>query len=235
VRQLTFELAPPETPAFANFLAGSNGEAIDALRRLAQGTLNETSLVVWGAAGAGKSHLLQATVGEAASASRFARYYGSAEHAPAEPPELGAVLAVDRIDEAASEAQSNLFRLYNALAGTGGQLVVAARAVPAAWPLRPDLRTRLAQGLTYEVHPLADEAKADALRQFAAGRGFALPGDVAAYLLTHCARDMRSLVQAVAALDRMSLASKRPVTLALARECLERAGLSSGSDAAAGS
>jgi DnaA family protein len=224
VQQLTFELAPPEAPGFDNFLPGRNAEAVDALQRIARGALPEASVVLWGEAGGGKSHLLEASVATAGAASRFARYYATAERAPAEPPELGALLAVDGVDQASAEAQANLFRLYNALAGTGGQLVVASHAAPAHWRVRADLRTRLAQGLVYEVKPLADDAKAAALAQFAAARGFALPGDVIAWLLAGCARDMGSLMRAVVALDRHSLASRRAITVALARECLERDG-----------
>jgi DnaA family protein len=221
VQQLTFELAPPEAPRFANFLPGDNAEVVDALQRVARGALAEASVVLWGEPGGGKSHLLEAAVGAATAASRYGRYYASAERAPAEPPELGALLAVDAVEQAGDEAQANLFRLYNALAGTGGQLVVAGREPPGRWRLRADLRTRLAHGLVYEVKPLADAAKAAALAQFAATRGFALPADVSAWLLARCARDMASLVRALAELDRRSLASRRPITVGLAREWLE--------------
>jgi DnaA family protein len=220
VQQLTFDLAPPEAPALANFLGGDNAEALDALGRMARGLLRETSVVLWGEPGAGKSHLLQAAVGEAAAASRYARYYASPELAPAEPPELGALVAVDDVGRASADAQANLFRLYLALAGTGGQLLAAMARAPATCDLRADLRTRLGQGLVYEVRALRDEAKPAALARFAAARGFALPADVIDYLLAHYPRDMASLVRAVVALDRRSLASKRPITIPFVREAL---------------
>lgn len=223
-QQLTFELAPPEAPGFANFLAAGNAEVVDVLSRLATGALAETAVVVWGAPGAGKSHLLQAAVGAAAAHARFARYYATPERAPEDPPELGALLAVDDVHRAGEDAQAHLFRLYNALPGTGGQLVVAMAMPPGATTLRADLRTRLAHGLTYEVQPLADAAKPAALMQYAHSRGFPLPEDVAAYLLAHYPRDMASLVRAVGTLDRCSLATKRPVSVALAREVLAGTG-----------
>jgi len=219
-QQLTFELAPPESPAFGNFLAGDNAEAVDALGRVARGLLGETVIVLWGPEGAGKSHLLQAVELAANAASRFARYYASAERAPAEPPELGALVAVDDLDAASADAQARLFRLYNALSGTGGQLVAAMTTPPAASALRADLRTRLAQGLVYELKPLADAAKPAALAQYAHSRGFRLPDDVVLHLLAHYARDMASLLRAVTALDRHSLATKRPITVPLVREVL---------------
>ena len=50
----------------------------------------------------------------------------------------------------AADAQGNLFRLYHALGGTGGQLVVASRHAPAAWNVRADLRTAQV-GITHRV------------------------------------------------------------------------------------
>jgi len=41
------------------------------------------------------------------------------------------------------------------------------------------------------------------------------------YLLRHGRRDMGSLLGAVAALDRLSLAAKRPITVPLLREWLQ--------------
>jgi DnaA family protein len=76
--QLTFELAPPDSPSFGNFLPGANEELVDVLGRAARGALAETSLVVWGVPGAGKSHLLQAAVQAAGNAGRYARYLASA-------------------------------------------------------------------------------------------------------------------------------------------------------------
>lgn len=217
--QLTFELAPAEAPDFENFLRGANDELVDALARAARGALTETGLYVWGAAGAGKTHLLQAAVQAATRAGRNARYL-AAEQAPAEPPEPGALLAVDDVGRASPPAQAKLFTLYNALGGSGGQLVAAASVPPARLPVRADLRTRLGHGLVYEVLPLTDAAKPAALKRYAAARGWPLADDVVDYLLAHFPRDMPSLLRALAALDRHSLASKRPITVPFVRAFL---------------
>ena len=74
MEQLTLELAKQEPPAFANFVAGSNHEVVATLRRVASGALQETGVVLWGAPGAGKTHLLRAAVTAAASAGRPGRY-----------------------------------------------------------------------------------------------------------------------------------------------------------------
>ncbi|HEY1328666.1 MAG TPA: DnaA regulatory inactivator Hda [Casimicrobiaceae bacterium] len=220
--QLTFELAPPQAPSFDNFLPGANDEIVDALIRAARGALHETGVVLWGAGGCGKSHLLQALTHEAARAGRCARYVAPADVVPAEPPGGGALVAVDDVENAAAQAQGALFTLYNALAATGGQLVVASALPPARLPLRDDLRTRLAHGLVYEVAPLADTAKPAALRRYAQARGVKLPDDVIDYLLAHFPRDMASLLRAVTALDRESLATRRGITVPLVRALLAK-------------
>jgi DnaA family protein len=88
-------------------------------------------------------------------------------------------------------------------------------------PLREDLRTRLGWGLVYEVLPLADNEKPTALAAYARQRGFALSPDVIDYLLRHGRRDMQSLLRALAALDRLSLATKRPITVPLLKGWLQ--------------
>ena len=89
-------------------------------------------------------------------------------------------------------------------------------------PLRDDVRSRLGWGLVYEVLALADEDKPMALATYARSRGFVLGDDVIAYLLAHGRRDMTTLMATLAALDRHSLATKRPITTPLLKDWLQR-------------
>lgn len=217
MEQLAFELAAAEPPTFANFVAGPNAEAVAKLDELARGEVRDTVVVVWGAPGAGRTHLLRAVV---AASARPAAYVGDVNAAwdwPDGPPGL---VAVDDVDRAGADAQARLFTLYNLLLERGGQLLAAAAAPPARLALREDLRSRLGWGLAYEIVPLRDDDKPEALARYAHERGFRLPDDVIAYLLAHGRRDMPALVATLAALDRRSLAAKRPVTVPLLREWL---------------
>ena len=180
--------------------------------------------MLWGAGGVGKTHLLRATVAAATAAGRAAVYAAEPGALAADPQVLArsALVAVDRVEAAGTDAQARLFTLYNALRAAGGALLVAADAAPARLPLRDDLRSRLGWGLVFEVLPLADEEKPAALVAWARLRGLALSDDVVAYLLAHGRRDMASLLATLTALDRHSLATRRAITVPLVRDWLQR-------------
>jgi DnaA-homolog protein len=220
--QLILDLAQPEPPTFANFVAGANREALAALAALASGTSRDAGLLLWGAHGAGKSHLLDACAGAARALGRPVVRCASPRELPGDD-EIAAstLLVVDAVDSADAHAQARLFTLINRLAAVQGQWIAAAARPPARLALREDLRTRLALGLVLELVPLADADKPQALAAYARERGFHLADDVIEYLLAHRRRDMTSLVAALAALDRRSLAIKRSVTVPLLREWLQ--------------
>lgn len=219
--QLILDLARPEPPTFANFVAGANREAVAAIEALAGGGSREAGVLLWGAEGAGKSHLLHAAA-TAAQRTRTVLYCASPRDVPVGTPDASALLVVDAIDAAAASEQGRLFTQLNSLAAGHGQWLAAATAPPARLALREDLRTRLALGLVFEVTPLADADKPRALAAYARERGFRLSDDVIGYLLAHGRRDMPSLVAALTALDRHSLATRRMVTVPLLREWLQR-------------
>src|SRR5438105_7216479 len=101
LEQLVFELAPPEPPRLSNFLPGRNRELLAALADFVQGAGAEASFFVWGAPGAGKTHLLRAAVALAAERGLTSRYCAQAPSIDAdyEVPATRLV-AIDRIDEA---------------------------------------------------------------------------------------------------------------------------------------
>lgn len=224
MEQLVFELAAAEPPRFDNFLPGRNAELVNALQRFATGRQNETGMFIWGAPGAGKSHLLHAAYDLAQesgiSTRRFEHPSGIADTHSRAAEQL---IVVDRIDEADAAAAGRIFTLYNALKESGARLLAGSRTPLATLQLREDLRTRLGWGLVYEIVPLPDEEKSSALAAYARKRGFGLSGEVIEYLLRHRRRDMGSLMTALAALDRASLATKRPITIPLLKEWLQTA------------
>jgi len=216
MRQLLLQLAPPPAPTLDNYVPGRNGAVLQALRELARGAGAERFVYLWGEAGSGRTHLLRG-LAQAAGA-RGSLYFGGA---PPERIEDSQVIAVDNVQALSADGQIALFDRYNRARAAGGALAVSGDAAPAQLALRADLRSRLAWGLAFQLHPLSDAEKAAALREHARARALELPEDVIAYLLKHARRDMASLIGILDALDRYSLEQKRPVTLPLVRDALE--------------
>ena len=172
----------------------------------------------------GKTHLLHAAIASAQEQRIAARWVAHPGELAATPVDAADTLVViDRVDTADADAAAAIFSLYNAQKQRRGRLIAASRTPLAALPLREDLRTRLGWGLVYEVLPLSDEDKPAAMAAFADQRGFQLSGEVIDYLLHHGRRDLPSLLATLAALDRASLASKRPITVPLLKAWLRRA------------
>lgn len=209
--QLALDLLRPPAPTFENFVPGRNGEAVDALRRLAAGRLPERIVYLWGEPGSGRSHLLAAL--------RAAGAFDLRSREQAARPGLAVVDDVDRLDE---DMLAALFlRLDAARLRPDVACAVAGPAAPAQLALREDVRTRLAWGLVYPLHALTDADKARALAAQAAARGVAVADDLIPYLLNHLPRDMRTLAAALDALDAYALARRRALSAALAREWLQ--------------
>lgn len=209
--QLALDLLQPLQPSLDNFVAGRNAEALAALRSLAERRLAERSVYLWGLQGSGRSHLL-------AALATFANAFRWHPDLPQEKPGIALVDDVERLDAAAQIALFN--RLNGVRQNAACACVMAGAASPAQLVLREDLRTRVAWGYVYQLHPLSDEEKSMALRTHAASRGVRIDDDVVPFLLTQLPRDMRTLVAALDALDAWALARKRALTLGLAREWL---------------
>ncbi len=219
MKQLAFELAAPPAPTLDNFVIGENAEVVAALRALARAGQSERFIYLWGSSGSGRSHLLLATLHALREAGRTTRLFdGSAEGVQADD-----ACAADDVQRLDGPAQIALFNVCNTLREGGGVLVAAGDLPPARLSLRPDLLTRLAWGLVYEVRALSEKDRLAALRDYAAARGFTLPPEVADYLLARAPRDLNSLRALVDTLDRLSLEQKRAITVPLARELLQPA------------
>lgn len=202
MKQLLLDIQPPAQPTFENFVIGRNAEVLHSLRQAIEGNPEVRFIYLWGEHGSGKSHLLKAAL------------------ADAKQPELELV-CVDDVHALSAGEQIRLFDTFNQLKETGGVLITAGSAAPTQMDLRDDLATRLAWGLTYQLHPLTDDEKAQALRNHAQARGMRLPDEVLDYCLRYLRRDMPTLIATIDALDEWSMSQKKPVTVPLLRKLLQ--------------
>ncbi|WP_226450933.1 DnaA regulatory inactivator Hda [Ferribacterium limneticum] len=211
MRQLILDLLPESPPTLDNFVAGGNAETLALLTEWLAGTRADSSFCLWGEAGSGRSHLLQA--------SGFA-YVDAALDPALKTAPTAEQLAVDHVELLDETGQIALFNHFNRLKMSSGMLMTAADQPPAHLALREDLRTRLGSGLICRLQPLSDAEKAAALGAQARERALKLTPELIDYLMRHAPRDMRTLSTIIVALDEYTLEQKRPVTLPLLRELL---------------
>lgn len=230
MKQLALGVRLRSEAVFANFCPGSNGELI----ALLEGPGREP-LWLWGGAGSGKTHLLQAVCAAAGGAGQAAAYLPLGA-TPALPPqalqgfENCRVLCIDDVDAVAGhfEWERALFRLYNEAAELRTRIIFASAAAPRqlSWRLE-DWRSRAAACVVYQVRELDEAGRAQALTLRAAQRGLELPAETLDYLLKRMPRDLGSLLAILDELDEASLVAQRRLTVPFIREALEkRAGTS---------
>ncbi|SDI09413.1 DnaA regulatory inactivator Hda [Nitrosomonas sp. Nm132] len=227
MKQLLLDIAPPRPPTLENFIPGRNLELLQTLRKAVTNTNQnpERFIYVWGSAGCGKSHLLQA-VAETFVQQQLTAIYVSCEINSEFAFDADSIdcVTIDNVERLGSVAQVRLFNFYNQVREEGNALfLVSGEVPPAQLTLRQDLVTRLGWGLAYQIHELSDEEKREAMRSHAISCGFELSHEICDYLLRHEQRDLPTLIRVVDALDRYSLAKQRQITLPLLRELLQAA------------
>jgi DnaA family protein len=210
--------------SFDTYHAGPNREAVAALRALRSG-----GLYLYGPAGTGKTHLLQA-------ASRAAQQRGErVSYLPLPGIIAGgadaldglsdfALVCIDDLDAIDGDIRWNhaLIRLLDRLRTEGSACCLSASAAPDRLAgLLPDLRTRLSALPLYGLRALGDDDRQQWLREAAQQRGLDLPADAARWLIHHLPRDAGSLLAAIEELDRASLRDKRRLTLMFVQKTLE--------------
>jgi DnaA-homolog protein len=131
------------------------------------------------------------------------------------------VILLDDVDASSPETAGAIFRLYNRLVEQGQRMICTASAPPLRLTLRDDLRTRLGQGLIYELHELDDDDKKNALRERANRLGWPLSDELLSYLMTRLPRDLGLLTRVLDSLDQLALSQHRAVTIPLLKELLD--------------
>ena len=218
MNQLIFDFAERGYPGFDKFLGTENAELVYVLQHK-----HDPFIYVWGKEGAGKSHLLRAWVAQALDAGKKAVYIDAAATPLTEAAFEAEYLAIDQIEKLGNEEQALLFAVFNRFRNSGkGFLLLSSEHTPQQLVIREDLRTRMAYCLVYEVKPLTDQEKIDALVSMAAARQVTIDPEIFEYLLNHWRRDMDSLMQMLDTLDNYAVTMGKRITLPLLRQLLKQ-------------
>jgi DnaA family protein len=194
--------------------------------------LEATSLYLWGPPGCGKSFWTQAWAQECPGC-----HYVDLED---EDEALAFIQLLDQVRTKTwlidnlhqavngEQLEAALFKLFVRSAETGERLVVTADRPPLQSLLqREDLRTRLGQGLIFELQELSDTEKLRALRSRAFALGWMIQPDLPDYdslfrfMLERLPRGLDQLTALMDAADARALALKKPVGLNLIRSLME--------------
>lgn len=211
---------------FENFFSAGNRQAISTLQHAAECHDAATVLYIWGVAGCGKTHLMQAACHRVTARNEMAAYlplrdYDMFTPALFEKMESLALVCIDDVEAIAGkrEWEEAIFHLYNRMQTNGAQLIVSANAAPQGLSLLlPDLVTRLGWGLVFQLNELDDEQKLAALQTRAQAIGMEMADDVARYLFNRTRRDMHTLFALLEVLDRATLAAQRRLTIPFLKE-----------------
>ncbi|KTD18114.1 DnaA regulatory inactivator Hda [Legionella jordanis] len=226
-KQLALAIQLNDEATFNDFCWGENDLLRKEVIRMLEGS-GERYLMLWGAVGSGKSHLLQACC-QALSSEQSSIYLPLKVLKEWGPDSIDAIeqqnlIAIDDIDVIAGDAawEEALFHLYNkARAQEDTKLIISSSQSPASARINlPDLKSRLSWGLVVQLYELNDDLKIQTLQQHAQKRGFELPTGVGQFLINRCARNMSDLHQILDQLDNASLAAQRKITIPFAKTIL---------------
>lgn len=215
--------------SFDNFVVcDGNAAALRFARRVTDAAEPERLLYLHGPSGSGKSHLLKAIGRELAGGETFP--YLSCREAPSPETLLslfsGApALLVDDLHLLPDDGalRGVLWQLFNDFHTSGRAVALAGQHPPRQLPHLDDhLVSRLLWGLVARVDASDDPSRRMILKKIADDRQVRVPEDVVDYVLATTSRQVGELIRFFEEMYRFSLAEKRRITLALAREARER-------------
>ncbi len=221
MRQIPLAIGVEAPHTFENFVPGANVPAITHLQTLAA---QAAPVYLWGASGAGKTHLLEALVHRLDAQGLRSGWFSAADPAPWPFDDAWALVVIDNSDALDAAQQHAAFAVFVEATTRSVPMVAAGRVPPIDLPLREDLRTRLGWGHVFAIQPLGEPEVRATLRRVADRRGIFLSDDVMDYLLTRFARDLKHLIAQLDRLDEFSLATKRQITVPLLKQMLTEEG-----------
>tara|TARA_R110000782_G_scaffold78276_8_gene155440 strand:- start:94708 stop:95376 length:669 start_codon:yes stop_codon:yes gene_type:complete len=129
------------------------------------------------------------------------------------------------IDEADRQEEQALFHAWNIARDTHRPLLLIGEHPPELWPVTlPDLRSRLAAAPHVRIAEPDDALVRALLETGLAQAGSAYAADLPEWLARRIERSYRAVADVLDALNRLSLASARKISVAAAKEALQKSG-----------
>lgn len=224
--QLPLEVNLRDDATLDNFLALPRVEPLVKALRAQREPDGEAIIYLYGPAGSGKTHLLQASCHLSEAGTLYLPLKELAQYRAADVlqgiEQLDQV-CIDDLHAVLGDAQWEraLFNLYNSARQRGCRLVVAADAAPRRLAVDlDDLRSRLSWGIVYQLTQGNDSDKASILQFRAGRRGLSLSPEVASFIITRAPRAMEQLLDVLDQLDSASLSEQRALSIPFVKQTL---------------
>lgn len=213
--QLPFDFELYNEFTFGNFVAAENNQELIALLKASE--LAENFYFVWGEAGSGKSHLLQASCAKHSNSAYLPlQVFIEEGEAVLDGLEQLDLICIDDVHLVISNPawEDKLFALFNACQLNATSMLISSGLAPLELTFSlPDLKSRFSSGVTYQLHELDDIGKIAALKKRAETTGVPLDDEVLNYIYLRSERSMAKLFSVLEQLDKLSLAQKRRITI----------------------
>jgi DnaA family protein len=227
--QYSLDIALPKFATFETYINASDAQLLSALKQLSQPASSEPrQYFLWGAAGTGKTHLLQAICNHQDSAQQNAIYLPMKELVDQQAEILRDmhqldVVCMDDVDTVLGDKEwdHQLFLLINELRAHNKSIVMTAAHNPHEANVSfPDLASRLVWGPVYKLNLLSDDGKSLAIQAHAKVRGLEVSVEVCSFLLKRFPRDLNKLIGLLEQLDKESLVQQKKVTVPFVKTVL---------------
>jgi len=175
-------------------------------------------VVVYGASGCGKTHLLKRFFAKNIDKILFinGRNLKKIE-------DLQYFSSCIIIDDAQYCDEETLFHLFNIVKEENKTMLLSSESPPARWKtVLPDLKSRLSSVINVDIKSPSDELLSMVIVKMFSDRQIEIGKDALSFLIKNIERSFSAVADIVDKSDKIALASKRPITIPLLKEALSQ-------------